>query len=125
MLSAPTMAQYGAKAALDYCIPDMENMVREYNHRREYLLNSFKELGIECFNAEGAFYLFPSIKKFGMSSREFCLKLLNEYDVLVVPGTAFGDSGEGYIRISYAASMEKLHIFIKTLTKLVKKGQML
>lgn len=118
MLSAPTMAQYGAKAALDYCIPDMENMVAEYNRRREYLLKSFKELGIDCFTAEGAFYLFPSIKKFGMSSREFCLKLLNEYDVLVVPGTAFGDSGEGYIRISYAASMEKLEIFIKALTHL-------
>lgn len=118
MLSAPTMAQYGAKAALDYCIPDMENMVAEYNRRREYLLKSFKELGIDCFNAEGAFYLFPSIKKFGMSSREFCLKLLNEYDVLVVPGTAFGDSGEGYIRISYAASMEKLEAFIKALSSL-------
>lgn len=115
MLSAPTMAQYGAKAALDYCIPDMENMVAEYNRRREYLLKSFKELGIDCFNAEGAFYLFPSIKKFGMSSRDFCLKLLNEYDVLVVPGTAFGDSGEGYIRISYAASIEKLKIFINSL----------
>lgn len=115
MLSAPTMAQYGAKAALDYCILDMENMVAEYNRRREYLLKSFKELGIECFNAEGAFYLFPSIKKFGMSSREFCLKLLNEYDVLVVPGTAFGDSGEGYIRISYAASIDKLKRFIGAL----------
>lgn len=116
MLSAPTMAQYGAKAALDYCIPDMENMVAEYNRRREYLLKSFKELGIDCFNAEGAFYLFPSIKKFEMSSREFCLKLLNEYDVLVVPGTAFGDSGEGYIRISYAASMVKLKKFVTTLS---------
>ena len=118
MLSAPTMAQYGAKAALDYCIHDMENMVAEYNRRREYLLKSFKELGIDCFNAEGAFYLFPSIKKFGMSSREFCLKLLNEYDVLVVPGTAFGDSGEGYIRISYAANMEKLKTFVKSLKTL-------
>ena len=119
-LSAPTMAQYGAKAALDYCIPDVENMVAEYNRRREYLLNSFKELGIECFNAEGAFYLFPSIKNFKMSSRDFCLKLLNEYDVLVVPGTAFGDSGEGYIRISYAASMEKLKKFVKSLTLSLK-----
>ena len=121
MLSAPTMAQYGAKAALDYCIPDMENMVAEYNRRREYLLKSFKELGIDCFNAEGAFYLFPSIKKFEMSSREFCLKLLNEYDVLVVPGTAFGDSGEGFIRISYAASMDKLKAFIKSLAVLSKQ----
>ena len=117
MLSAPTMAQYGAKAALDLCIPDVEHMVTEYNRRREYLLKSFKELGIDCFNAEGAFYLFPSIKKFGMSSREFCLKLLNEYDVLVVPGTAFGDSGEGYIRISYAASMQKIMFFIDSLKK--------
>ena len=118
MLSAPTMAQYGAKAALDFCIPDVENMVAEYNRRREYLLKSFKELGIECFNAEGAFYLFPSIKNFKMSSRDFCLKLLHEYDVLVVPGTAFGDSGEGYIRISYAASMEKLEAFVHSLCEI-------
>lgn len=115
MLSAPTMAQYGAIAALDYCIPDMENMVKEYNHRREYLLSSFKELDIQCFDAEGAFYLFPSIKKYNLSSREFCLKLLQEYDVLVVPGTAFGDSGEGYIRISYAAGMDKLERLIEVL----------
>ena len=90
-------------------------MVAEYNRRREYLLKSFKELGIECFNAEGAFYLFPSIKNFKMSSRDFCLKLLNEYDVLVVPGTAFGDSGEGYIRISYAANIQKLNRFVEAL----------
>ena len=120
MLSAPTMAQYGAIAALDYCIPDMEHMVSEYNKRREYLLNSFKELGIDCFDARGAFYLFPSIKRFNMSSRDLCLTLLKDYDVLVVPGTAFGDSGEGFIRISYAASMEKLKIFIGALRKLAK-----
>ena len=121
MLSAPTTAQYGAIAALDKCIPDMENMVKEYNRRREYLLKSFKELGIDCFNARGAFYLFPSIKNFNMTSRELCLKLLNEYNVLVVPGTAFGDSGEGYIRISYATSMERLKIFIESLRKLINK----
>ena len=115
MLSAPTMAQYGAISALDYCISDMENMVKEYNNRREYLLKSFKELDIQCFDAEGAFYLFPSIKKYNLSSREFCLKLLQEYDVLVVPGTAFGDSGEGYIRISYAAGMDKLERLIEVL----------
>ena len=117
MLSAPTSAQYGAIAALDECIPDMENMVKEYNRRREYLLNSFKKLGIDCFDARGAFYLFPSIKRFNLSSRDFCLKMLNEYNVLVVPGTAFGDSGEGYIRISYAASMERLKLFISALEK--------
>ena len=118
MLSAPTSAQYGAIAALDECIPDMENMVKEYNRRREYLLNSFKKLGIDCFDARGAFYLFPSIKRFNLSSRDFCLKMLNEYNVLVVPGTAFGDSGEEYIRISYAASMERLKLFISALEKL-------
>ena len=118
MLSAPTNAQYGAIAGLDYCMDDVINMVKEYNQRREYLLASFKELGINCFDAHGAFYLFPSIKKYNMTSREFCLKLLNEYNVLVVPGTAFGDSGEGYIRVSYAASMEKLKVFINTLRKM-------
>ena len=118
MLSAPTMAQYGAIAALDKCIPDMESMVKEYNLRREYLLKSFKELGIECFDAKGAFYLFPSIKKFNMSSRDICLKLLHEHNVLVVPDSAFGESGEGYIRISYAASMEKLKAFINALKQL-------
>ena len=118
MLSAPTMAQYGAIAALDYCMKDVEYMVSEYNRRREYLLSSFKELGIQCFDAEGAFYLFPSIKKFNLPSREFCLKLLQDFDVLVVPGTAFGDSGEGYIRISYAAGMDKLERLIEVLKML-------
>ncbi len=121
MLSAPTSAQYGAIAALDECIPDMMTMVREYNSRREYLLIFFKELGIDCYHSQGAFYLFPSIKQFNMSSRDFCLKMLNEYNVLVVPGTAFGDSGEGYIRVSYAASMDKLKVFIKAINHLLSK----
>ena len=120
-LSAPTMAQYGAIAALDYCIPDVKRMAAEYNRRREYLLSSFKELGINCFNAEGAFYLFPNISRYGLSSRDFCLKLLNDYNVLVVPGTAFGDTGEGYIRISYAANMDKLKVFIDALKDLSDK----
>lgn len=118
MLSAPTMAQYGAIAALDECITDVEKMVSEYNRRREYLLKSFNELGIDCFEAKGAFYLFPSIKKFNLCSRDFCLKLLHEHNVLVVPGTAFGDSGEGFIRISYATSMNRLEAFIKELKDL-------
>lgn len=118
MLSAPTSAQYGAIAALDYCLDDMNNMVKEYNQRREYLLQSFKELNVDCFDARGAFYLFPDITKFHMTSRELCLTLLHNHNVLVVPGTAFGDSGEGHIRISYAASMERLKIFIEALKKL-------
>lgn len=117
MFSAPTSAQYGAIAALDECIPYMEEKVKEYDRRRQYLLTSFKELGIDCFDTKGAFYLFPSIKKFNMTSRELCLKLLHEYNVLVVPGTAFGDSGEGSIRISYATSMERLEKFIDAIKK--------
>ena len=120
MLSAPTMAQYGAIAALDECIHDVENMVKEYNRRRVYLLDSFKELGIDCFDARGAFYLFPSIRKFNLSSRELCLELLHEHNVLVVPGTAFGDSGEGFIRISYATSMDRLETFVNVLMKICK-----
>lgn len=119
MLSAPTIAQYGAIAALDECMPYVEDMVNEYNKRREYLLKSFKELGIDCFESKGAFYLFPCIRKFGMSSRELCLTLLKEHNVLVVPGNAFGDSGEGYIRISYAASFERLEAFISSLNALI------
>ncbi len=118
MLSAPTMAQYGAKAALDECIPQMEKMVDEYNKRRLYLIESFKKIGINCYEAKGAFYLFPCVSSFHLSSREFCLKLLNEYNILVVPGTAFGESGEGYVRISYAASTNNLRLFIEALTKL-------
>ncbi|MBO4856162.1 MAG: aminotransferase class I/II-fold pyridoxal phosphate-dependent enzyme [Bacilli bacterium] len=119
MLSAPTTAQYGAITALDECMDGVSNMVNEYNNRRIYLLNSFKELGIDCFESGGAFYLFPSIKRFNMTSREFCLKLLNEYNVLVVPGTAFGESGEGYIRVSYAASKDKLETFISVLRQML------
>ena len=121
MLSAPTSAQYGAVAALDECMPNVIEMVNEYDKRRRYLLQSFKELDIDCFNARGAFYLFPSIKKFNLTSREVCLTLLNEYNVLVVPGTAFGDSGEGHIRIGYATSMERLKIFVDALRQLLSK----
>ncbi len=113
MLSAPTIAQYGAIAAIEECIPYVSNMVSEYNKRRLFLLKSFKELGIECFSAQGAFYLFPSIKRFGLTSKELCLFLLKEHNILVVPGTSFGKSGEGFIRIGYAASMDDLMLFIK------------
>lgn len=122
MLSAPTIAQYGAIAALDYCIPDVEHMVEEYNNRRKYLLNSFKELGVDCFPANGAFYLFFSIKKYGLSSRDFCFAMLDKYNVLVVPGIAFGNSCEGFIRICYAASMENLKLFIDALRDFINNN---
>ena len=97
-------------------------MVNEYDSRRRYLLKSFKELGIRCFEARGAFYLFPSTERFNMTSRELCLKLLNEYNVLVVPGTAFGETGEDHIRISYAASMDKLEALITAFDKILRNN---
>lgn len=121
MLSAPTMAQYGAIEGLRSCIVDVENMKNEYNQRRKYLLDSLKRIGFDCFEAKGAFYLFPNIKKSGLSSRDFCLKLLKEYNVLVVPGTAFGESGEGYIRISYAADFKKIKALVEALEKMMKR----
>ncbi len=122
IMCAPTTSQYAAVEALKNGDDDVAMMREEYNHRRRYLLNEFKRIGLTCFEPFGAFYVFPSIKKFGMSSDEFCTKLLMQEKLAVVPGTAFGDSGEGYIRISYAyslenlkAAMERLERFISTL----------
>lgn len=123
MLSAPTTAQYGAIVALDKCLPDVVKMVDKYNQRRKYLLHEFKKMNIDCFDARGAFYLFPSIKVANLSSRDFCLKMMNEYNVLVVPGTAFGESGEGSIRISYAADMKKLKTFVKAFQKIKQQQE--
>lgn len=121
MLSAPTMAQYGAITALDECLEMVEDMVKEYDRRRQYLLSSFEGLEIKCFESKGAFYLFPSIKEFNLSSREFCLMMLSKYNVLVVPGTAFGNNEEGYIRISYAAGFDKLKRFIDAISQVKKE----
>ena len=85
-----------------------EELRRSYNERRRFLMNEFKRMGLECFEPYGAFYVFPSIKEFGMTSEEFATKLLQEEKVAVVPGTAFGECGEGFLRISYAYSIEDL-----------------
>ncbi len=112
MLSAPTPGQYAAIAAIEQGLEDnwrdMYAMLDEYAERRRYLVDAFNELGLTCNEPEGAFYVFPCIKKSGLSSEEFCDKLLAEHDVCVVPGTAFGASGEGYIRCCYATSMADL-----------------
>lgn len=108
IMCAPTVSQYAAVEALRNGDQDVENMCTSYNQRRRYLLNAFEEMGIDCFPAAGAFYVFPSIKKFGMTSEEFATRLLNEEKLAVVPGTAFGDCGEGFLRISYAYSIESL-----------------
>lgn len=120
IMCAPTNSQYAAIEALKNGVEDIEMMRNEYNLRRKYLLDRFEELGIPCFEAKGAFYLFPCIKKFGMTSNEFAERLLIEQKLAVIPGTAFGDSGEGYLRISYAYSMKDLKRAMDRIERFVK-----
>ncbi len=108
IMCAPTTSQYAAIEALRGCEPEVEMMKEEYNGRRRYLMKRFKEMKLQCFEPFGAFYIFPSIKEFGMTSEEFAVEFLNEKKVAVVPGTAFGDCGEGFLRISYAYSLDQL-----------------
>ena len=108
IMCAPTTSQYAAIEALRHGDDDVKEMCEAYNQRRRYLLHTFKQMGLPCFEPFGAFYVFPCIKEFGMSSDEFALRLREEEKVAVVPGTAFGDSGEGFLRISYAYSIESL-----------------
>ena len=120
-MSAGTTSQYAAVEALKNGDPDIEEMRTAYNQRRRFLMNAFREMGLECFEPYGAFYVFPCIKEFGMTSEEFATRFLEEEKVAAVPGTAFGDSGEGYLRISYAYSLEKLKIAIGRLGHFVEK----
>ena len=108
IMCAPTTSQYAAVAALRDGDKDVEMMREQYNGRRRYLMKRFAEMGLPCFEPFGAFYIFPCIKEFGLSSDDFALKLLEDQKVAVVPGTAFGDSGEGFLRISSAYSLENL-----------------
>ncbi len=108
IMCAPTTSQYAAIAAMRDCDKDVENMRESYDQRRRYLLNEFKEMGLPCFEPKGAFYMFPCIKKFGITSEEFATRLLHSQKLAVVPGDAFGDCGEGFLRISYAYSLEEL-----------------
>jgi aminotransferase len=96
-------------------------MREAYNQRRRYLVHTFKEMGLKCFEPYGAFYIFPSIQEFGLTSDEFATRLLMEEKVAVVPGTAFGDCGEGFLRISYAYSLEDLKIAIERLKRFIEK----
>lgn len=121
IMCAPTTSQYAAVEALRNGDEDIKEMREAYNQRRRYLVHAFKEMGLECFEPFGAFYVFPCIKEFGMTSDEFATRFLQEEKVAVVPGTAFGDCGEGYLRISYAYSLEHLKIAITRLDRFVKK----
>lgn len=108
IMCAPTNSQYAAVEALRNCDEEVQEMREAYNERRRFLMSEFKRMGLQCFEPFGAFYVFPSIQEFGMTSEEFALRFLEEEKVAVVPGTAFGDCGEGFLRISYAYSIEDL-----------------
>ena len=108
IMCSPTISQYAGLEALRNGDLDVERMIKEYDKRRKYLLKEFSRLGLPCFEPKGAFYMFPDIRKFGLTSEEFATDLLEKEHVVVVPGTAFGDSGEGFVRISYAYSIESL-----------------
>lgn len=121
IMCSPFISQNAAVEALTSCDEEVKKMVAEYNVRRRYLVGEFNRLGLTCFNPEGAFYVFPCIKSTGLSSEEFCERLLYEEKVAAVPGSAFGDSGEGYIRISYAYSFKHLMEAMGRIEKFLKK----
>ncbi len=121
IMCAPTTSQYAAIEALKNGDEDVRKMSEAYNQRRRFVLNAFREMGIECFEPYGAFYTFPNIKKFGMTSEEFATRFLQEEKVAVVPGTAFGDCGEGFLRISYAYSLDNLKEALGRMAKFVKR----
>ena len=121
IMCAPTTSQYAAVEAMRNGDEDVQMMKAEYNVRRKYLLKRFGEMGVDCFEALGAFYVFPCIKEFGMTSEDFATAMLKSKKVCVVPGTAFGDCGEGFLRISYAYSMENLKIAMDRFEEFVKE----
>ncbi|MDQ0152958.1 aminotransferase [Moryella indoligenes] len=121
IMCAPTTSQYAAVTALRDCDEEVARMREAYNQRRRYLLKRLEEMEIPCFEPEGAFYIFPNITKFGLSSEEFCTRLLQEEKVAVVPGNAFGDSGEGFVRISYAYSLKQLKEAMERIGRFVER----
>lgn len=121
IMCAPTTSQYAAVEAVRNGDADVAQMREEYNGRRRYLIHRFREMGLSCFEPFGAFYAFPCIKEFGMSSDEFATRMLQEEKVVVVPGTAFGDCGEGFLRISYAYSLEKLKVALDRMEGFITK----
>lgn len=121
IMCAPTTSQYAAIEALKNGDEDVLKMRQAYNMRRRFLMDAFKKMNLKCFEPFGAFYVFPCIKEFGMTSEEFATRFLKEEKVAVVPGTAFGDCGEGFLRISYAYSLENLKVAIGRLEKFVEK----
>ena len=121
IMSAPTTSQYGAIEALKNGQDDTEKMKAEYDYRRRFVVNGFNKIGLHCFEPEGAFYCFPSIRSTGLSANEFCERLLKSKNVAVVPGTAFGESGEGHIRVSYCYSIEHIKTALKRIEEFLEE----
>ncbi|MBQ7958274.1 MAG: aminotransferase class I/II-fold pyridoxal phosphate-dependent enzyme, partial [Oscillospiraceae bacterium] len=108
IMSSPTISQYAGIEAIKHCDEEITKMVKEYDARRRLIVKEFNRMGLTCFEPKGAFYVFPCIKSTGLSSEEFCARLVEEYKVAIVPGHAFGSSGEGYVRVSYAYSIKHI-----------------
>ena len=121
IMCAPTTSQYAAVEALKNGDEDVKTMRQAYNQRRRFLMNAFREMGLDCFEPYGAFYVFPCIKEFRMTSEEFAMRFLEEEKVAVVPGNAFGESGEGFLRISYAYSLENLKVAMDRFKRFVER----
>lgn len=121
IMSAPTTAQYAAIEALKHGDEDIAKMRDEYNMRRRYIVGKFRELGLDCFEPKGAFYVFPCIKSTGLTSEEFCFNLIKSKSVAVVPGSAFGESGEGYIRVSYSFSLKHIDEALKRIKEFLSE----
>ena len=121
IMCAPTTAQYAAIEALDHCEENICQMREEYNMRRRFIVDAFNKIGLHTFEPQGAFYVFPCIQSTGMTSDEFCEKLLYSKKVAVVPGTAFGDSGEGFVRVSYSYSVNHLNEAVKRIGEFVEE----
>lgn len=121
IMCAPTTSQYAAISAMRDCDKDVEHMRESYDQRRKFLLNEFKEMGLPCFEPQGAFYMFPCIRKFGFTSEEFATRLLHSKKLAVVPGDAFGECGEGFLRVSYAYSLDELKEAMGRIREFIKE----
>jgi aminotransferase len=120
-MSAPTTSQYAAIEALREGDGDIAAMKRDYDYRRKYLLDGLRQIGISCFEPRGAFYMFPSLQKFGLSSNDFCEKFLLEEHVAIIPGAAFGGGGEGFARMCYASSVDNISESLTRLKRFIER----
>jgi aminotransferase len=121
LMCSPTTAQEAAVEAMQSGEEDVQRMVEQYDQRRRVILNRLRKIGLSCFEPKGAFYVFPCINSTGLTSEEFCRQLLEEEKVAVVPGTAFGLSGEGFVRMSYATSLEKIEEALERIGRFVER----